>query len=629
MALPPIVPVHGVTGGLVVPPIVPVGRPCAKMASLAELMLGSPEAIDDVLRRLRELGIIDAQSIACLAADEVGLRRAAAEILGDQFGNGAWFALLAVWRRSLACGNKWALTAATRHAVAPTSLGSSVVDHRRPVAPAAVLRPVADIPLPPMVPLPLTTSSSSTVRLCDSPAAAGARTSATLAVLTARKNLRGAAVSAASAAASSSAASCCPVSSARADHFRSWEKILRACRRLLVDFGESSPRFVELHANGPSTAAHLAVQDDVYRDKCSAPATVLGHVQALENLLQWSSSRGLSLTEIKVFDVAAFLKDQADRGPSVPLRIFRGIIWAERAFGFNLYSSSAQVRSQSSLSLTVPVASAVAALMATVKMTSDMEGLISSAPSLPLRVYAGACCCMAHGVLRWQDLQWPNRLHLTADALVGICWRMKKKRVQTPWAALRIGFSKTDWASSWVEVLSDAGLPGDDYVLRAVSRDASRFTRRIAGYNDGVCMMRTLLILSGMEADAAIKLTLHSWRHLMPTMARQLRLPENEQVEIGHWGTGSSMPRHYDSTACVTELSAKASIRSAVDDGWMVVESGCVGLPPTPGTVPCPATPGVWAKSKARRTARGSVSVGGASDCVDASAPLTKIQNFS
>ena len=98
--------------------------------------------------------------------------------------------------------------------------------------------------------------------------------------------------------------------------------------------------------------------------------------------------------------------------------------------------------------------------MATVDMVCDMEDLVVSAPSLPLRIYAGMCCCLAHGVLRWQDLLWSQQLHLTIDALIEMCWGMMKKRVQTPWAALRCGFTNTDWAAAWIAALLEAGLPG-------------------------------------------------------------------------------------------------------------------------------------------------------------------------
>ena len=114
--------------------------------------------------------------------------------------------------------------------------------------------------------------------------------------------------------------------------------------------------------------------------------------------------------------------------------------------------------------------------MVVVKMVADMEDFITSAPTAPLRCYAGAFCCLAHGVLRWADLLWSWELHLTTDARVGVCWRMKKKRRQTPWAALRNGFTNRDWAGRWVQQLEEVGLPRDDHVLMAVSRDACSFS---------------------------------------------------------------------------------------------------------------------------------------------------------
>ena len=103
-------------------------------------------------------------------------------------------------------------------------------------------------------------------------------------------------------------------------------------------------------------------------------------------------------------------------------------------------------------------------------------------------------------------------------------------------------------------------------------------------------MMRRLLIMGGMDPEVALTFTLHSWRHLFPTTARQLRLSDTEQVEIGRWSVGPAMPRRYDSAACVTELTAKSAICSAFNKGWSLVEGGCIALPP-PVSVPFPPTP--------------------------------------
>ena len=131
-------------------------------------------------------------------------------------------------------------------------------------------------------------------------------------------------------------------------------------------------------------------------------------------------------------------------------------------------------------------------------------------------------------------------------------------------------------------------MPGPDFIVYATSRDFTSFTPRIGSYGDGVNAMRSLLIISGLSSEEALRFTLHSWRHLFPTAARQLRLPEHEQVEMGHWSTGSSMPRRYDSAACVTELIAKTAVTSAFKSGWQIAEAGCVPCEP-PVMSRCPA----------------------------------------
>ena len=123
-------------------------------------------------------------------------------------------------------------------------------------------------------------------------------------------------------------------------------------------------------------------------------------------------------------------------------------------------------------------------------------------------------------------------------------------------------------------------MPGEDFVIFGVSRDFRSYRPRVACYADAVGAMRMLLMSFGMDAALALTFTMHSWRHLFPTAARQLRLSESEQIEIGHWATGSSMPRSYDSAACVTELIAKSAITDALASGWQLAAPGCVPQAP-------------------------------------------------
>ena len=367
--------------------------------------------------------------------------------------------------------------------------------------------------------------------------------------------------------------------SAKGDLRVSWEKVLCDCRALLKELGPVSPRFCKLFgadSAAKSLDAALAVQDDIFRDQSSAPQTVANYVKDTKCFFAWLRSISRDVQIIDEFDVATFLRDQVPRGPSVAHRVFRALVWAEKAFGLRLFASHPAVVSQSQVSREAACADVASAAMATTKMLQLMENYISDAPTLPLRIYAGMCCALAHGVLRWRDLIRSENLHLTADALCAVTWLMKSKAKKVPWAALRCGLTNRDWAGRWVKALSKAGLPGEDFILYGISLDFTTLRPRVSSYSDGVNAMRMLLVSSGMEAKVALTFTLHSWRHLFPAAARQLRLPEHGQVEMGHWATGSSMPRRYDSMACVTELVAKSKITQAFGAGWDVAQPGCL-----------------------------------------------------
>ena len=199
-----------------------------------------------------------------------------------------------------------------------------------------------------------------------------------------------------------------------------------------------------------------------------------------------------------------------------------------------------------------------------------------SAPSSILQCWAGVQVALDHGVLRWSDLQHRKDSTLTDDALMGITWRMKtwrmkKRSVQLPWAALRVGVSGRDWAFKWLEVLSRHDLPGKDFVILAPSHDLKSFKDLVANLYHSQSMLRTILLHSGFTASEAMTFSCHSWRHLFPTAGRQLRLRNETLNDMGHWAPNSGMPQRYDSAACVSELTGKAPVRRAFQGGWSMV----------------------------------------------------------
>ena len=100
------------------------------MADLSTLQLGTPSAVVNVRRRLMELGIDDDASVHHLAADESSLRSVAAEVLGNGFGNEAWFALLHVWRSSAFQGRRWVESQSRRLSAPPTPPAAAAVPPR-------------------------------------------------------------------------------------------------------------------------------------------------------------------------------------------------------------------------------------------------------------------------------------------------------------------------------------------------------------------------------------------------------------------------------------------------------------------------------------------------------------------
>ena len=96
---------------------------------------------------------------------------------------------------------------------------------------------------------------------------------------------------------------------------------------------KNPPRYQELFRGGIPTPSHLALQDDVYRDRLQNPATVRGYLRDLEVMQKWAMGINSPISTLREFDVAAFLRDQAGRGKSVPARLIHTLVWFAKAFG--------------------------------------------------------------------------------------------------------------------------------------------------------------------------------------------------------------------------------------------------------------------------------------------------------
>ena len=168
-------------------------------------------------------------------------------------------------------------------------------------------------------------------------------------------------------------------------------------------------------------------------------------------------------------------------------------------------------------------------------------------------------------VLAFSDAIHDRGLALKDDAMLGVCWHMKRKRISAPFAVPRYGVDCADWSGAWCKRLEAANLPGPDFVLPNPSSNFSKWIpKSVCAYASALRAIRVLLVEgpAALTLHVATMFTLHSWRHPGPVCSRQLNPTEDATTEIGHWEKGSDMPHHYDSIACGKELMRKLEIQT-------------------------------------------------------------------
>jgi hypothetical protein len=139
-----------------------------------------------------------------------------------------------------------------------------------------------------------------------------------------------------------------------------------------------------------------------------------------------------------------------------------------------------------------------------------------------------------------------------------------------PWAAVRLGLSKYDWGGNFVNVRKRVlrEHANKDWCI-PVMRNGSVCDFAPADYHDVYLMMRRFLILTlKLPLELVDDLTLHSWRHWIPTVSAQQLINQGDANVLGHWQPGSAQPLHYDSAACCRELALKQQILRAYEHGW-------------------------------------------------------------
>ena len=118
------------------------------------------------------------------------------------------------------------------------------------------------------------------------------------------------------------------------------------------------------------------------------------------------------------------------RGKSVPTIICCALDWLESHAKVHLSAGGVEIKSFV-MSLARPCAEGAAvkdheqAPPLPVDTVCAIEGLCSTAHSLPLRVFSGVICLCVHGVKRWADVQHVRKVVNTIDGVMLTTYRSK------------------------------------------------------------------------------------------------------------------------------------------------------------------------------------------------------------
>ena len=194
---------------------------------------------------------------------------------------------------------------------------------------------------------------------------------------------------------------------------------------LLMYIGSVSPRFVELFGpdgtssppSGLLESFRLVVRGDVeaacLRDFC----------RESRRFFVWAFSMKLDLLSLPSLALVGYLRNIRCRGKSVPTRVRCALVWSEAVFRISLNASSRDI-----ISLCVrlsrvdlqgrAVRGPVQAVLVPPEVVAKLELLVTTAPTLPMRIFAGVAALCAGGIKRWSDVQHVKSWFLAPDALV-------------------------------------------------------------------------------------------------------------------------------------------------------------------------------------------------------------------
>ena len=349
---------------------------------------------------------------------------------------------------------------------------------------------------------------------------------------------------------------------------------------VLQEVGSASPRFSEIFPEGNLT------QDKGMRDAFDDiilhgvdPKVVISQAAEVWRFLHWLQALGVEMSDVSELRVAGFIRNAAGRGKSVPGRVRSSLMWFQGVTNIILGADKVEIKRmvRSTVGSVGLASDPESAKMIPIGIVESLERGIFTARTGVLKVFCGLGCLLTFGIKRWSDAQHISSMELAGDSLVVKSWKSKKKKSSISWGALRVGFTnRTGWAEEFLKILNEFGFPGEDFLITAPRTDLLGFTKTPARWGDAERGIHAALIEVGVDVDEAISYSLHSFRHLLVTCARQLGMPEPSIDVMAGWKVkaSSGMPSVYDSVAVSAELLHKKAVHDNIRRGWQLVPSG-------------------------------------------------------
>ena len=359
------------------------------------------------------------------------------------------------------------------------------------------------------------------------------------------------------------------------------KKVVPMCFGLLHRIGPISSRYAVLYGSGLDPLPEmLEVQEELFFGK-REPPTVKSFVKDCTAFLDWLATLDLDLAGLDSFYTATYLRLQRKRGKSVPGRVWSSLVWAQDCMKVNLGARERDVQNLAAALGTKKASKAVPAVCIPVHIIVEFEKLTIEAHTVPLQCFAGTCLLCCYGVKRWADVLHVvgESFQLTSEALVVVTYKSKKKDSSMMWVCPRRSVSGLDWMPVWIKVMSRHGFPAADHLLKCMTANFRGFTNRPADWQTMNRALHATLISFGLSAQRACVFTMHSFRHLLPSCAFQLKMAEPDVKSMGQWGATPTIARQYDSAMVAAELASKDWIVQNLAGGWRPVSAGHVAPP--------------------------------------------------